>query len=285
MKNKKYILILSILLSFLLIGCGNTVVKDALKQSKEAMQSKNYDKALASIEIVLDNDSQNSEALIIKSIITDYLNAKEALEENKSEKARDILQKINSQYEDYPIKDDVNTLKETVNNKIQNNEKINSNIEKLNNLVNSQKYNDAKKLAETIKSESLTNEQKKKIDSLYSEINLALKQINEKNLKKETENENNNNNKETDKKSNLPLSPSSAYKEVLKYKKSDETIGGLVGDGMLTKGHDVGEWVPQDEFYDNFYTVVVSDSQRSETGYYINKDNGNIYDRNGKKLN
>ncbi|MBS6043651.1 MAG: hypothetical protein KIA08_13325, partial [Clostridium baratii] len=73
MKNKKYILILSILLSFLLIGCGNTVVKDALKQSKEAMQSKNYDKALASIEIVLDNDSQNSEALIIKSIITDYL--------------------------------------------------------------------------------------------------------------------------------------------------------------------------------------------------------------------
>lgn len=284
MKNKKYIFILSILLCFLLIGCGNTVVKDALKQSKEAMQSKNYDKALASIEIVLDNDSQNSEALIMKSIITDYLNAKEALDENKPEKARDILQEINSQYEDYSIKDDVNKLKETINNKIQNNEKINSNIEKLSNLVNSQKYNDAKKLAETLKSESLTDEQKKKIDSLYSKINLALKQINEKNLQKEKENEKNNN-KETNKKSNLPLSPSSAYKEVLKYKKSDETIGGLVGDGMLTKGHDIGEWVPQDEWYDDFYTVVVSDSQRSEAGYYINKDNGNIYDRNGKKLN
>lgn len=284
MKNKKYIFILSILLCFLLIGCGNTVVKDALKQSKEAMQSKNYDKALASIEIVLDDDSQNSEALIMKSIIIDYLNAKEALDENKLEKARDILQKINSQYEDYSIKDDVNKLKETINNKIQNNEKINSNIEKLSNLVNSQKYNDAKKLAETLKSESLTDEQKKKIDSLYSKINLALKQINEKNLQKENENKKNNN-KEANKKSNLPLSPSLAYKEVLKYKKSDETIGGLVGDGMLTKGHDIGEWVPQDEWYDDFYTVVVSDSQRSDAGYYINKDNGNIYDRNGKKLN
>ncbi|MBU3221052.1 lysozyme inhibitor LprI family protein [Clostridium algidicarnis] len=120
MKKKVVISILFMVFVLGLVGCTNNLSKEAINQGKQALENKEYDKALASFEIALDKDSKNQEASTMKSIINDYLTAKEYLEQAKVEEAEKALKGINSQYSEYLIKDDINNLKTRIDEEIKN---------------------------------------------------------------------------------------------------------------------------------------------------------------------
>lgn len=103
-----------------LLGCTNSLSKEAINQGKQALENKEYDKALASLDIALDKDSKNQEASTMKSIINDYLASKEYLKQAKVEEAEKALKGINSQYSEYSIKDDINNLKVQIDEEIKN---------------------------------------------------------------------------------------------------------------------------------------------------------------------
>ncbi|MBU3196737.1 hypothetical protein KPL26_08620 [Clostridium algidicarnis] len=120
MKKKVVISILFMVFSLGLLGCTNSLSKEAINQGKQALENKEYDKALASLDIALDKDSKNQEASTMKSIINDYLASKEYLKQAKVEEAEKALKGINSQYSEYSIKDDINNLKVQIDEEIKN---------------------------------------------------------------------------------------------------------------------------------------------------------------------
>lgn len=186
MKKRIGIIILSMFFVLGLVGCGNGVAKEAIKQGKEALQKKEYDKALVSLDIALGKDAKNKEANALKSIINDYLTAKEYLEQGEVENAQKILQGINSQYSEYSIKYDIDSLKKQVDEDIKTNEIINNEIKKLTTLYNDKKYDDAKKLFLELNKSKLNDKQKEEINNINNKIDTELKNIEDKkNIEKE----------------------------------------------------------------------------------------------------
>lgn len=116
-------------------GCGNSLVKKSIEQAKASIEIKEYDKALLSLEMALDEDNDNEEAYKLYSIVDKYQKAKKLLEENNADKAKKSLDEINSEYVNYIIKDDVDSLRQQIEDKIKEIELINSNLTKLVGLI------------------------------------------------------------------------------------------------------------------------------------------------------
>lgn len=59
--SKKLISIVFVVLmtGLTLVGCGNNMVKKSIEQAKVLMESKDYEKAILSLEMALDEDSKN----------------------------------------------------------------------------------------------------------------------------------------------------------------------------------------------------------------------------------
>ena len=104
------------MIGLIFVGCGNSVVKQSIEQAKNAIESKEYHKALASLELALDEDKDNEEANKIYSIVDGYQKAKKLVDENKIIEAKEIIDGINSDYINYAIKEDIDNLKSQVDN-------------------------------------------------------------------------------------------------------------------------------------------------------------------------
>lgn len=189
MKKTIGIILLSMILVLGLVGCGNSVATEAVKQGKEALQKKEYDKALLSFDIVLDNDAKNKEAAILKSIINDYLTAKKYLEQGKTDEAKKTIEGVNTQYSEYPIKDDIDILKKQIEEVEKTNKVINDEIEKLIILYNDKKYDDGKKLISELSKYNLNSKQNEEINNINIKIEEEQKKTEEE-QKKTTEKEN-----------------------------------------------------------------------------------------------
>lgn len=161
MKKRIGIIMLSMLLVLGLVGCGNSVAKDAIKQGKEALQKKEYSKAVALFNIVLDNDVKNQEAVVLKNIINDYLTGKEYFQQGKIEEAQKTFQGIDPQYSEYSIKDDINSVKKQIEEHKKTNEAINNDISKLITLYDDKKYDDAKKIISELNKKNAEKENNK----------------------------------------------------------------------------------------------------------------------------
>ncbi|WMJ79322.1 lysozyme inhibitor LprI family protein [Clostridium sp. MB40-C1] len=170
MKKRIRLLIFTMFFIFGLVGCGNSVVKDAIKQGREALQNKDYNKALASFDIALGKDGKNEEANTLKSIINGYLTAKEYLQQGKVEEAQNTLKGINSKYNEYSIKDDINKLKTEIEKAKEDNKTIDQDIIKLNALYANYKYDDAKNLILELNKNKLNDKQKEEINSINNKI-------------------------------------------------------------------------------------------------------------------
>lgn len=175
----KKILLVGIILSIttLFIGCGNSIVKKSIEQAKISIESKDYDKALTSLQTVLDEDSDNEEGKKLYSIVDSYQKAKKSFEENNIDESKKLLDGINDEYVNYMIKDDIDSLKQQVENKIKEIELIDSNLTKLLDLVDEKKYDEANTLFEEINKSSLNDEQKNKANELKTRIDTELSEI------------------------------------------------------------------------------------------------------------
>lgn len=132
-------------LTVLFVGCGNSMTKKSIEQSKTFMQSREYDKAIISLEMALDEDKENEEANKLYKIINSYQKANKALAENNIEEAKKILDSMDDEYLSYSIKDDINSLKKDVENYDSEVEKVNTYLTESESLFNDNKYIECKK--------------------------------------------------------------------------------------------------------------------------------------------
>lgn len=167
------------MLTLILVGCGNSVVKKSIEQAKTSIESKEYDKALASLQLALDEDKENEEANKLYSIVDGYQKAKKIVDENKIAEAKEIIDGINSDYINYVIKDDIDNLKSQINNYLKEVENITSLLNEAENMLNNKQYAECKSHIndKILASQYVTDEQKVKADELVKKSDEAINEI------------------------------------------------------------------------------------------------------------
>lgn len=146
MSKKLISIVFAVLMTGLtLVGCGNNMVKKSIEQAKVLMESKEYEKAILSLEMALDEDSKNKEANKLYNIINGYQEAKLAKEEDNIKEARSILDAIDKEYVNYSIKKDIDILKQEVEKHLKETEKVDDLLIKAENLFDKKKYGECKK--------------------------------------------------------------------------------------------------------------------------------------------
>lgn len=178
MKRKVSIMLL-LMLTLILVGCGNSVVKKSIEQAKTSIESKEYDKALASLQLALDEDKENEEANKLYSIVDGYQKAKKLVDENKIAEAKEIIDGINSAYINYVIKDDIDNLKSQINNYLKEVENITALLNEAENMLNNKQYAECKSHIndKILASQYVTDEQKVKADELVKKSYEAINEI------------------------------------------------------------------------------------------------------------
>lgn len=169
MKKIKTIIVVS-LIAISMVGCGNSTAKKAIEQGKLSMASKEYDKALASFQLATDEGSKDEEILKISEIIEKYSEANKIFKEGKTEEAKKIVDEINEEYKNYAIKDDIETLKKSIEDKDKVAQEIKSKISILSNLVEEKKYDEANNVISNLEGKELTEEQINEISEMKNKI-------------------------------------------------------------------------------------------------------------------
>lgn len=179
MKSKILSIVGVLMIGLIFVGCGNSVVKKSIEQAKNAIESKEYDKALASLELALDEDKDNEEANKIYSIVDGYQKSKKLVDENKITEAKEIIEGINSDYISYAIKDDIDNLKSKINNYLKEVENITALLNEAENMFNNKQYAECKNHIndKILASQYVTDEQKVKADELVKKSYEAINEI------------------------------------------------------------------------------------------------------------
>lgn len=115
MKNKLISTILVCILSLGLIGCGNNLVNKSIENAKVLIENKDYDKALISLELALDEDPENGEANKLYRILEKYIESKKLVENEKFHEAEEVINKLDSSlFLGLSIEEDINNLKDII---------------------------------------------------------------------------------------------------------------------------------------------------------------------------
>lgn len=184
--------ILGILCScfILLAGCGDKTADKAIEQGKLALANKEYDKALASFSLALDEKSD--EAKVLHTQTKKMIDAMKARDEQKWDQANKLFGEIegteggvSSLKEDAKkMKDELKTNKETL-------EKYNNKLTQVQELINNKSLDEAKQLLSTVQQETATNEKLKehnqKAAQLMATVDAELTKIEGEKKQKEAE--------------------------------------------------------------------------------------------------
>lgn len=167
------------MIGLILVGCGNSVVKKSIEQAKTSIESKEYDKALASLQLALDEDKDNEEANKIYSIVDGYQKAKKLVDENKITEAKEMTNGINSDYINYAIKEDIDNLKSQIDNYLKEVDNITALLNEAENMFNNKQYVECKNHIndKIIGSQYVTDEQKVKAEELVKKSDEAINEI------------------------------------------------------------------------------------------------------------
>ncbi|MDU2686402.1 hypothetical protein QJR60_11390 [Paraclostridium sordellii] len=192
--KKIIIIIVSILLGISMVGCESSVSKKAVEQGKLAMANKEYDKALASFKLAIDEGSNNKEVKRLTTLINHYTQANDKFKKGDIKSANKIMNEIDEETIDDSIKNDIDNLKAKINQQ----DKINKKIASIKELIKYKKYDDAKKSIKEIDIDKINKKDKNEINELKDTIELGLSQVkvenkseDNKKMKKDQENKNN----------------------------------------------------------------------------------------------
>ena len=109
---KKILVILSCLLSFMLVSCGdNGTSQKAIEDGKTALVNQEYEKAKEFFERALEEDRNNSEASDYLDLSCDYIELLDMVKNEEFEDLDEILSKIESNKELELIKEDYEIVK------------------------------------------------------------------------------------------------------------------------------------------------------------------------------
>lgn len=179
MKSKILSIVGVLMIGLIFVGCGNSVVKKSIEQAKTSIESKEYDKALASLELALDEDKDNEEVNKLYSIVDGYQKAKKLVDENKITEAKEIIEGINSDYISYAIKDDIDNLKSQIDNYLKEVDNITALLNESENMFNNKQYAECKNHIndKILASQYVTDEQKVKAEELVKKSDEAINEI------------------------------------------------------------------------------------------------------------
>ncbi|MEG0425974.1 hypothetical protein [Cetobacterium sp.] len=178
-KFKKISIIATVLVSGVLLfsGCGNKI-KEQMDLAIKYLNSGKYNEAKSELDGILKEDSSNSEAKLLENIISDFESSKKLYDDGKFNKANDEIAKIPKEYSNYNIKNDVEKLKESISEKMNEIKEVDNKINDINKLINNGKLDEAKKELDELKNKNLTTDESNKIKDLENDLN---KKVDEKN--------------------------------------------------------------------------------------------------------
>lgn len=167
------------MMSLIFVGCENSVVKKSIEQAKTAIESKAYDKALASLQLALDENKDNEEAKKLYSIVDGYQKVKKLVDENKVTEAKEIIDGINSDYINYSIKGDIDRLKSQIDNYFKEVANITALLNDAENMFNNKQYVECKNNIndKILTSQYLTDEQKVNAEELVKKSDEKINEI------------------------------------------------------------------------------------------------------------
>lgn len=195
--KKKYISIIIAVIVIIAIGVGFFVYKNntqnkGIQKANELIKEREYDKALASFELVLDDHSNNQDAIKGKEMLEDYINADKKFNDGDLEEANKLLSNMPSEYSNYKeLKEDVDSLKDKINKAIDDNKEIDKSIDNIRDLINRNEYNKAKKAIDSLQNKNLDENQKKTLEDLKGRVDSELEKSDENSSSSNKENSNN----------------------------------------------------------------------------------------------
>ncbi|MFH5910764.1 outer membrane protein assembly factor BamD [Clostridium perfringens] len=165
MKRSIKALILVVLITILslnLIACSSS--NKALDKGKELINEGQYEKAVVSLELALDENPKNKEAKELKDMIENYLEASKALDEGKIRKAEVKIQNVGEKSNEFPnFKKCVDALNKNIDEKSEYDKDIKSDMEKF---IDNKNYSDAVLLTKSLDGRVRTKEQKEKLEQI-----------------------------------------------------------------------------------------------------------------------
>lgn len=168
MKRSIKALILVVLITILslnLIACSS--FNKALDKGKELINEGQYEKAVVSLELALDENPKNKEAKELKDMIENYLEASKALDDGKIRKAEVKIQNVGEKSNEFPnFKKCVDALNKNIDEKSEYDKDIKSDMEKLEKFIDNKNYSDAVLLTKSLDGRVRTKEQKEKLEQI-----------------------------------------------------------------------------------------------------------------------
>lgn len=183
--KKKYISVIIAIIVVIAIGGGffvyqNNTKNKGIEKANKLIKEREYDKALASFELVLDDYPNNQDAKKGKEMLEDYMNANKNFDDRNLEDANRLISDMPNEYSNYKeLKEDVDSLKDKISKEINNNKNIYKDIDNIRDLIKKDKYTEAKKALESLQNKSLDESQKKTLEDLKGRIDSELKKVDE----------------------------------------------------------------------------------------------------------
>lgn len=247
-----------ILLATMLSGCTDSTFNKSMDAAKNALASKEFDKASGLLELALQEKENNEEAKLLKNQIDELISIKELSSDEKFEEAIELCNKLKSRNDiNDIILNEVNIMMEYLPRKLSEieSENFRKEIEVAEELVNSKKYEYSKELLEELKKDirdtTTYMESLNKINSLLEKCEKGIKEK-ELNNKVSSNKVINNNNTETRQAMHI--------REALEI--LDEKLGCSMSFSFEEGPHD-------------FYIYHPTDA---EGVYYVNKFTGEAYE-------
>ena len=181
MKKKQGIIAIIVIIILIIGGIAFFVYENGSKnkgieKAKQLIEQREYNKALASFELVLDEDSANIEAKEGKDMIDKYIEAEKNVKDSDFKKAEEEIKEIPNSYTNYSsFKNDVDKLKEKIEEGLKQNTNTINDINKLRSLIDNKKYDDAKKLVDKLNNSKLTEDQKNTVKDLNARLSAEIK--------------------------------------------------------------------------------------------------------------
>lgn len=168
MKRSIKALILVVLITILSLNLiARSSSNKALDKGKELINEGQYEKAVVSLELALDENPKNKEAKELKDMIENYLEASKALDEGKIRKAEVKIQNVGEKSNEFPnFKKCVDALNKNIDEKSEYDKDIKSDMEKLEKFIDNKNYSDAVLLTKSLDGRVRTKEQKEKLEQI-----------------------------------------------------------------------------------------------------------------------
>ncbi|PEA06102.1 hypothetical protein [Bacillus cereus] len=149
-------LILGIIILFLMVGCSNETYKKAMDQGKLALASKEYDTAVASFELALEEKKDDKEAKVLKDQTTKMISSIKEKSSGNIEQAIGLFQEVEKMKDGSAILQ--SQAKEQKDSLIEHKE-LKGQLEKAEKLKNDKKYEEAKGIVNKIVNDTGQNQQ------------------------------------------------------------------------------------------------------------------------------